>query len=283
MTRDQPIQVVVAAGGLGTRAGAWSRYLPKEWQPVDGRPGIVHVLEEIAHLGPAHVVVVHHPYYSAFAAWARQALSPHGQARYLRAASQPLTRHHDPIDALTVDFIAQHGPYGNLTSLLNAADHFAASTPTHHTPDQTYLAFADNLYPGRNPLLALRAAPTTAVAVLARPYRTDLAAQRGVIITTPDGTRMAGLVEKPDPTTARRLEQHHGPDTLWLVEGRARLNRGFLDFARSHTDPPGTEPNVPAMISAYSRAHPVMVVPVGDAVIDLGSPEAAQDTHLQTA
>ena len=39
-----------------------ARYIPKEFYPVDGRPGIVHLLEEIAALGPAEVVIVCHPY-----------------------------------------------------------------------------------------------------------------------------------------------------------------------------------------------------------------------------
>jgi MobA-like NTP transferase domain len=164
VTGNQQVRVVVAAGGLGTRVHSWARYLPKEFLPVDGRPGIVHVLEEIAHLGPAHVVIVHHPYYQAFAAWAGQALSPHGRARYLRAAARPFPGH-DPTGDLVVDFVAQHGPYADLTSVINAADHFAAAPAG---PGEMDVAFSDNLYPGPNPLLALRSAPAD-VAVLARP------------------------------------------------------------------------------------------------------------------
>ena len=48
---------VVAAGGLGTRAAYWAQDIPKEFYPVGGRPGIVHLLEEIAALGPDAVVV----------------------------------------------------------------------------------------------------------------------------------------------------------------------------------------------------------------------------------
>ena len=40
------------AGGLGTRVHGWARFIPKEFYPVDGRPGITHLLEEIAALGP---------------------------------------------------------------------------------------------------------------------------------------------------------------------------------------------------------------------------------------
>jgi hypothetical protein len=51
-----------------------------------------------------------------------------------------------------ISFIAQHGRYGDLTSILNGADHFPAA-------DDLYVAFADNLYVGPNPLLALAALP----------------------------------------------------------------------------------------------------------------------------
>jgi UTP-glucose-1-phosphate uridylyltransferase len=51
MTGNQRPRVVVAAGGLGTCVAGWSRYLPKEFLPVAGRPGIVHILEEISALG----------------------------------------------------------------------------------------------------------------------------------------------------------------------------------------------------------------------------------------
>ena len=75
MTGGDGSHVVVCAGGLGTRVAGWSRYIPKEFYPGGGRPGIVHLLDEIARSGPADVVIVCHPYYAAFTTWARTALS----------------------------------------------------------------------------------------------------------------------------------------------------------------------------------------------------------------
>jgi UTP-glucose-1-phosphate uridylyltransferase len=51
MTRGSAIQVVVCAGGLGTRIAGWARYLPKEFYPVEGQPGLAYLLEEIAQAG----------------------------------------------------------------------------------------------------------------------------------------------------------------------------------------------------------------------------------------
>jgi hypothetical protein len=62
MPDNSPALVVVAAGGLGTRVHPWARFIPKEFYPVVGRPGITLLLDEIVGLGPARVVIVYHPY-----------------------------------------------------------------------------------------------------------------------------------------------------------------------------------------------------------------------------
>jgi UTP-glucose-1-phosphate uridylyltransferase len=268
VTGNEQVRVVVAAGGLGTRVRQWARYLPKEFLPVDGRPGIVHVLEEISQLGPARVVIIHHPYYQEFADWARRALSPYGQARYLRAAGRAADEHDNTQD-LVVDFIAQNGPYADLTSVINGADHFATSTAER---GDMYLLFSDNLYPRANPLLALRDAGP-GMAVHARAYRRDLAARHGVIATVTAGGRrhMTGLTEKPGPAAARSLERCHGPENLLLFEGRARLTLDFVDFARTRRPPRDVEPKLALTIGAYARTHPVRVIQTRGEMVDLGA------------
>ncbi|MGD0608008.1 MAG: NUDIX domain-containing protein [Streptosporangiaceae bacterium] len=256
------IQVVVCAGGLGTRIAGWARYIPKEFYPVDGRPGIVHLLEEIAQTGPAEVVIVCHPYYEAFTRWAGEALSQQGHDSYSHAAGLPAAA--TPA-GLTVTTISQHGPYADITSVLNGSGHLAAG--------DVYIAFADNLYRGNNPLAALCAAPSGYPAVLARAYQRDLAANRGVIAAVQrDGhLLMHDLAEKPDPPAAQSLEQRYGTGSLLLLEGRARLTADFIRFARSYRAPAGTEPKLALAIAAYARNHPVVVVTTTSQVIDLGA------------
>lgn len=272
-------RVVVAAGGLGTRVHRWARYIPKEFYPVDGRPGIVHLLEEIAALGPAEVVVVFHPYYARFAAWARQVLSEHGQARYTHlsghssGAALPA--------CLRVSFVPQRGLYADLTSVVNGADYLG-------TPARLYVAFADNLYRGPNPLLALRDAPAGQAAVLASRYQPELAASHGVITTTgsPGQRLMTSLVEKPGPALARALECRYDRGNLFLLEGRARLTAAFTAFARTRLTVPGAEPKLSLAIAAYAASHPVHVVETRADVTDLGAlvgPEPAPDACPQTA
>ena len=224
MTRTDATRVVVCAGGLGTRIASWAQYIPKEFYPVDGRPAIVHLLEEIAALGRAEVVIVCHPYYDAFTSWARAALSQDGHDSYHHAARLPAAAL--PLAALTVSFITQDGPYADITSVLNGVGYLGPH-------EDLYVAFADNLYRGDNPLLALQAAPPGCPAVLARPYQPELAASRGVIAARGHQGRllMIDLAEKPAPDAARALEQRYGTRNLLLLEGRARLTAGFIRFA----------------------------------------------------
>lgn len=271
MTRADATRVVVCAGGLGTRIASWARYIPKEFYPVDGRPGIVHLLEEIAALGPAEVVIVCHPYYDAFTSWARAALSQDGHNSYHHAAQLPASKA-TPSAALTASFITQDGPYADITSVLNGARYLGPC-------EDLYVAFADNLYRGDNPLLALQAAPPGCPAVLARPYQPQLAASRGVIATRRHQGRllMLDLAEKPTPDAARALEQRYGTRNLLLLEGRARLTADFIRFAPGYQTPAGTEPKLALAIAAYARTHPVVVTTTSSHVIDLGmtNPQAA--------
>ena len=85
------------------------------------------------------------------------------------------------------------------------------------------------------------------MAVVARPYQPELAAQRGVIATVEcDGRRLvADLTEKPDPSAARALERRHGARNLLVLEGRARVNflrPAGLAAIRSRSGEPGFLP-----------------------------------------
>jgi UTP-glucose-1-phosphate uridylyltransferase len=270
MPDNTPALVVVAAGGLGTRVHGWARFIPKEFYPVGGRPGITRLLEEISGLGPARVVIVYHPYYEQFAEWGRQALSPDGNARYSRLAGIDVPAAIPP--GVTVSLIPQHGPYGDITSVFNGAYFLAAD-------GDLYIAFADNLYTGPAALPLLREARAGDVTVLASTYRPALAASRGILITRPGALpgqprQVQALVEKPCPAQARKLEAEHGPGNLLMLEGRARVTAKFLGFARDRQHAvSGNEPKLALAIGAYAREHPVAAVPAPGEVIDLGAPE----------
>ncbi|MFF8919431.1 hypothetical protein ACF08M_40655 [Streptomyces sp. NPDC015032] len=137
----KPAGVVIAAGGLGTRVNGWSRFLPKEFRPVGGRPGLLHVLTEAAATGIRHAVVVHHPCYTPFIDWARQTLTPGALARYQELAQQPVS-FPSPTEDLRVDFIAQRGRYADITSALNGSQHLRSA--------DVCLLFSDNIDHGNN-------------------------------------------------------------------------------------------------------------------------------------
>ncbi|MFC0528588.1 sugar phosphate nucleotidyltransferase [Phytohabitans kaempferiae] len=272
---SQPItQVIVCAGGLGTRVAPWARHIPKEFHPVAGRPGILHLLDELTALAPARVVVVYHPFYEPFIAWAKTTLSRGGQAAYQRAARLPNT---DPPlhEQLDLRFIPQRGRYADVTSVLNGADHLRAAT-------DVLVAFADNLYPHDNPSLTLATIPAESTGVLVRPYHPTEAARRGVIVARRSGREpvLADLVEKPSPDRARELETEHGESNLWLLEGRTRLTRRFIDQLRATPMTPGGEPKLSLAIRQYAATEPVRLVVTDSAVTDLGNPQPDPTSSL---
>lgn len=268
MTARQVTHVVVAAGGLGTRVRQWSQFLPKEFYPVDGRPGIVHLLTEIAALQPVQVAIVYHPYYEPFIQWAKHVLQPGSLARY-QASSREASFPERAIPEMDLEFIAQRGPYADVTSILNGADHLPRGP--------LLLAFADNLYCGATPLLDLTAATPDTVAVLARPFNLSESEHRGVIICGRAGSQvvMSDLVEKPGAAQVADLVGRHGPDNLRLLEGRAHLTTDFIDYLRTaqpHTA--HTEPKLSQTLAHYSHRRRVEVITTTTPVTDLGAPSS---------
>ncbi|HET8661278.1 MAG TPA: sugar phosphate nucleotidyltransferase [Micromonosporaceae bacterium] len=259
--------VVVCAGGLGTRVAPWARHIPKEFHPVAGRPGILHLFDELAALAPVRVVVVYHSFYEPFVSWARMTFGRRGVEAYQRAARLPSTDLplHERLD---LRFIPQRGPYADVTSVLNGADHLRCD-------GDLFVAFADNLYPHDNPSLALAAVPPGRSAVLVRPYKVAEAARRGVIVARRIGTELVidDLVEKPSPDQARQLEDEHTPSNLWLLEGRARLTRRYLDHLRLGRATADAEPKLSHAIRQHATTELVYLVITHSAAIDLGNPE----------
>ena len=262
-----PIRVVIAAGGLGTRVAGWAQLLPKEFQPVGGRPALVLLLEELTGAGAEQAVLVYHRYYEQFIGWAARALGSGSTGRYRVAADLPAVP--PPAhERLQLRFVRQHGTYADITSVLNAAAYLPAGP--------LYVVYADNLYPQANTLALLAAVPGDTAAVLARPFHPGHAGQRGVIITNSTGL-MAGLVEKPGPAQVATLLAAHGPGRLRLLEGRFRLTPHLLGELRADADHVHLgEPRLSLALAAYARNCQVAVVTTTSPVVDLGTGQPQQ-------
>lgn len=262
-----PTGVVIAAGGLGTRVRGWSPILPKEFRPVGGRPGLLHVLEEAAAAGAERAVMVHHPYYTPLFGWIHQVLAPGALARYQELADQPVSAR-PPAENLWLDFIAQRGRYADITSALNGAQHLRSGN--------VLLAFCDNVDPTHTALrtLVTAAAPRTP-AILADPFDIRAATSHGVIICTGSGPvrTMAALVEKPDPAHAAQLAADHGPDNLRLLLGRVCLTPELLRYLSAAARRTATEPRLSLALAAYARHHRIDIITNNNPITDLGAPD----------
>ncbi|WP_369185815.1 hypothetical protein [Streptomyces sp. Y1] len=265
--KNSAIPVVIAAGGLGTRVAGWSQMLPKEFRPVEGQPGLLHVLEEVATGGAKRAVVVHHPYYAKFYAWPCHALSPDAHHHYQQAAGQAARRR--PAAGLNVDFIGQHGRYADITSVLNGADHLRV--------EHLAFAFADNVDPTHTALADLLAVTDPDLpAVLTAPFDVAGAGCHGVVVCSGSGAvrTMSTLIEKPGPEAAARLANAYGSDNLRLLQERGRVTPMLLrHFAAASRMAPGhAEPKLALAIADYAR-HQVVQVVTGAPLVDLGAPE----------
>jgi UTP-glucose-1-phosphate uridylyltransferase len=256
--------VVIAAGGLGTRVRGWSPYLPKEFRPVGGRPGLAHIVDEAGAMGAERAVVVHHPYYTPLVPWTRRVLAPGALARYQALARQPVDEHR-PADRLRVDFIEQRGRYADITSVLEGAEHLRAG--------DVYVVFADNVDVTHTALPLLAAAVTPGVpAVLASPFNVDAAETHGVIVCGGTGPvqRMLGLVEKPSRSEACQLMAEHGTGFLRLLQGRMRITQSLLGDLSAAAAGTAAEPKLSLALAAYARTNPVHVVTTTQPMADLG-------------
>ncbi|GAA2842243.1 NTP transferase domain-containing protein [Kitasatospora aburaviensis] len=267
--KSHTAEVVIAAGGLGTRVAGWARMLPKEFRPVGGQPGLCHILEEAAASGAQRAVVVHHPYYAPFYDWNRHVTSPGSHDRYRQAAGQP-TGPRPAVEELAVDFIPQRGRYADITSALNGSAHLRTGTVS--------LLFADNVDPSHTALARLLdATDPDHPAFLAAPFSISGAQSHGVVICSGSGTvrTMAGLVEKPGAQQAARLADEHGADNLRLLQGRGRITPDLLHHLAATSRHASThiEPKLALALAAYARRRPVQIVTSSAAMVDLGAPE----------
>ncbi|MFC5668336.1 sugar phosphate nucleotidyltransferase [Kitasatospora misakiensis] len=266
MKTQNSTAVVIAAGGLGTRVAGWSTFMPKEFRPVEGRPGIVHVLQEAEAGGARRAVVVHHPYYAGLASWSAQVFGPGGTARYQQLAQQSGSQQSS---GLHVDFIAQRGPYADVTSALNGSSHLRTG--------DICLVFSDNVDPAHRALAELvDATDPTYPAVLTSPFDITRASTHGVVVCTGTGPvrTMAALVEKPDFTSAARLVADHGVDRLRLLQGRMRITSPLLHhLAATARHARRAEPKVSLGLASYARNHRVQVVTSTVPMVDLGVPD----------
>lgn len=228
-----------------------------------GRPGLAHIVDEVAAIGSDRAVVVHHPYYTPLIDWTRQVLAPGALARY-RALTNQLPVKPRPADHLRVDFIAQRGRYADVTSVLNGAEHLRTG--------EFYVVFADNVDPTHAALSALTETPLDTAAVLAAPFDVDAASNHGVIVCAGEGPvlRMAGLIEKPDRQQAARLEAERGTANLRLLHGRLRVTPDLLDHLAIAGRSSTSEPKLSLALASYARSNRVDVVTSTQPFTDLG-------------
>lgn len=172
---------VVTAAGHGTRFHPFTQFVPKEMLPIGSQPALGHVIDECVAAGADPVYVVTRPddqIVPAYTTWLRD------QGLAVQAVPEDLSC-----------------GYGNAAPLLTLADEIAGC-------ERVLVAFGDDVL-----LHAALGADLSAMRALAdiTHAETIIAAQRvdradigsfGVVdLTHPDGDRVAGIRQRPDPAT----------------------------------------------------------------------------------
>ena len=259
MPDNTPALVVVAAGGLGTRVHGWARFIPKEFYPVGGRPGIARLLEEIAarsarprggHRLPPLLRAVRRlgppgaqpqrplPLRPRGRDWRSRPPSPRALTRHPHPAARPLRRPdlrlqrrrppRRPGRACTSrsPTTSTRGP-ARLQLLRDAGD---VAVARQHLPPRARAQSGASSSPARQP--------------------------------TGNRGRSGPWSRSPDPAQARALEEQHGTaEPALCSEGRARLTAPFIRFARDRQHAaPRSEPKLALALGAYAREHQVVAV-----------------------
>jgi UTP-glucose-1-phosphate uridylyltransferase len=248
--------VIIAAGGLGTRIHEWARFIPKEFLPIGNQPGVVHLLEEISALGPSHAYFVHHPYYEPFIGWINHLLHEGGLGRYGAAlAAQGKSTKPVKFKDIDITFVSQSHSYSDVGALFSCLGHIKGQA--------AYVIFADMLYLPHKPLGLLKKSSGKAPLVMGRKFDIGNVANQGVIVTRaePGGQRIVDIIEKPTRAQALKIAKAHGDQNLFMLEGRFWLTPEFIGAIVPEDCLKNGEPKLAYALRNYAQGKPAYVVP----------------------
>jgi len=158
------LHAVIMAGGRGSRLAPYTTVLPKPLMPLDDRPILGVVLEQLVEAGVTSITI---------------------SVGHLSGLIEGWVRHHEPSLGVPVHFVYEHEPLGTAGALANM-----------RRPTETFLALnGDILTDLAFTRLIERNSETGAIATMAINERT-VQVEYGVVHTTADGL-IARLEEKP--------------------------------------------------------------------------------------
>lgn len=196
-------RAVIPAAGLGSRLLPLTKATPKEMLPIGDKPVIEHTVRELVDSGITDITIV--------VSGGKSLIQDHFRpdpalAAHLRSVGK--TEYADAVEEVAdlsrkghITYLDQHGPYGNGTPVLNAADSFGDEPMLVLWPDDVFVAAT----PRAQQLI--RAYEQIACPVLAlMPIDSSDSQRYGVPTVSEelgDGLlRVTGLVEKPEPLDA---------------------------------------------------------------------------------
>ncbi|WP_301123065.1 UTP--glucose-1-phosphate uridylyltransferase [Mycolicibacterium fortuitum] len=196
-------RAVVPAAGMGSRLLPLTKAIPKEMLPVGNKPVIEHTVRELVSAGITDITIV----VSGGKTLIQDHFRPNpGLVDKLRAEGKDA--YADEVEEIGqlsqhghIKFLEQHGPYGNGTPVLNAAESLDDEPFLVLWPDDVFVAQTP-----RAQQLAQAYAQTSCPVLAVMPMAPEDSQRYGVPVVSEANERgllrITGIVEKPKPGQA---------------------------------------------------------------------------------
>ncbi|QIS14095.1 UTP--glucose-1-phosphate uridylyltransferase [Nocardia arthritidis] len=261
-------KAVIPAAGVGSRLLPLTKAIPKEMLPVGDKPVIEHTVRELIDSGITDITIV--------VSGGKSLIQEHFRPNDALVEQLRTDRKYELADLVEqtadlsrrghITYLYQHGPYGNGTPVLNAAQDIGDEPVLVLWPDDVFVAEV----PRAQQLIA--AYEATGCPVLALMPMHPLDSRRyGVPMVREDLgdglLRIDGLIEKPEPQLA--------PSAYAAIGGYV-LTPGIIDELRVQTEQWHThrtgEIYLTHAINAYAAHHAVYGQVIRGAWYDTGNP-----------
>lgn len=108
--------------------------------------------------------------------------------------------------------------------------------------------------------------------IMTTPFDIKKIVHQGLIVARKAGEdhEVIDIVEKPNRSVALQLVRQWGKENLFMLEGRFRLTKDFLDSISFESCRDGMEPKLSYALRNYARSNTVKLMLSDDVLTDVG-------------
>lgn len=267
----QPL-FIIAAGGLGSRMKTWSSFIPKEFLPLNHRPGIFYLLEELIRLQvQGRIVYVYNPYYEPFYKWVEELIVNKRIFEYNKLIKKIDSDIEFLLDKLpfSIEFIPEDGPYSDLSSIITCKEYI------HN--DNNYIIYADNVYINESPLKDLMEVAESESCLVGKQIdKIEDSRLYGVVkMSKNSGAKTCDVLmlkEKPSHQELQTMMNENNFIDFAFNQSRFKLTQHFIDNINLKECMYNNEPKLSVAIDNYVKKYSMKAIITNIKFNDLGLP-----------